>query len=88
MKHYRFPTTGTNMTDDDRIALINDTTTIEDLTDAHDRVITYSHDIALTAYSNYPLEIEYLGDSSITVNDWKQHWAESDRMFDSMWHGT
>ena len=70
------------MTDDDRIALINDTTTIEDLTSAHARAINHSHDISPT-YSNHPL-----GDSAITVNDWKHHWAESDRMFDSMWHGT
>jgi hypothetical protein len=82
MKHYRFTRTGNKMTDDDRITLINDTTTIDNLTNAHQRAINHSHDIRPT-YSNYPL-----GDSDITATDWQQHWAESDRMFDSMWHGT
>ena len=82
MKHYRFTNTGTNMTDDDRVALINDTTTIENLVSAHGRAINRSHDISRITPCNCPL-----GESDITVADWRRHWNESDRMFDSMWHG-
>ena len=69
------------MTNDDRIALINDTTTIDSLSFALERSNKTTH--GDDHYNN-----DSLGDTQITASDWQQHWTESDRMFDKMWNGT
>jgi len=69
------------MTNDDRIALINDTTTIDSLSFALKRSNETTHGDG--HYNNYSL-----GDTQITASDWQQHWTKSDRMFDDMWNGT
>jgi hypothetical protein len=71
------------MTDDDRIALINDTTTIDSLDYALIRAERNSRDLTATIYDNYPV-----GATNITATDWQRHWDESDHMFDAMWNGT
>tara|TARA_R110000787_G_scaffold31628_2_gene83792 strand:+ start:2844 stop:3059 length:216 start_codon:yes stop_codon:yes gene_type:complete len=71
------------MTTADRIALINDTTTIESLSNATERAERDAHLGHEPIYDNYSL-----GNTHLTVSDWQQHWDESDRMFDAMWSGT
>ena len=66
------------MTDDDRIALINDTTTIDSLDFALERFNKAHCADAIDSYS--------IGETPITAGDWQRHWAESDRMFDAMWN--
>ncbi len=71
------------MTDDERIALINDTTTSDSLNYALIRAERNSLDHSATIYDNYPV-----GATNITATDWQRHWTESDEMFDMMWNGT